>query len=68
MKIAYRQWDNRTIFYVYDLPGNNGGVDWGYTKKASKAMPLTDYWCRRFAADCRRVGSEAKFLPIGGEK
>jgi len=58
--IAWRQWDRRTRFYVAQLPGDNG-VDWGYTEKRAQALSLTKYWQQRFAADCRRVGSEVRF-------
>jgi hypothetical protein len=59
--IAYRRWHTGTIFYVANLPGD-GGKGWGYTTKAADAIPLSPYWQRRFAADCRRVGTEAQFI------
>lgn len=62
-KIAYRQWNERTIFYVASLPGHpEPKSDWGYVTKAEQAMPLSPYWQRRFAADCRRVGAIARFI------
>ena len=54
-KIAWRFWSKTApVWYVDSLPGH-GGADWGYTDKAVKALPLSPYWQRRFAADCRRV-------------
>ena len=44
------------------------GVDWGYHTDPKKAIPLSTYWQRRFAADCRRVGVTARFTPVNGEK
>lgn len=58
--IAYRMWLPNVCFYVSNLPGH-GGKDWEYTEDASRAMSLSTYWQRRFAADCRRVGSVAQF-------
>lgn len=58
--IARRQWNANTVFYVASLPGQDG-VDWGYDTKRSRAIVLTPYWQRRFAAHCRRVGSVAVF-------
>jgi hypothetical protein len=53
-------------WYVSDLPGHAGNKritetaernsDWGYTSDRAKALPLSVYWQRRFAADMRRVG------------
>lgn len=64
-KIAYRDWckGQGITFYVAQLPGDDG-VDWGYTEKPSQAKPLTPYWQRKFAADCRRVGYEAHFIGV----
>jgi len=60
---------NAIGWYVASLPTRSGGTrgkgeDWGYTRKQEQALPLSPYWQRRFAADCRRVGYEAKFRPI----
>lgn len=59
---AYRVWKQNplTIFYVAELKGKVGG--WGYTSDPAKAITLSPYWQKRFAADCRAVGSEAKFI------
>ena len=62
--IASRMWNPRTLFYVANLPGD-GGKDWEYTSDYAKALPLTPYWQRRFAAMCRYVGSNASFTEIG---
>ena len=71
--IGFRVWSPslkhrkfRVVFYVSERPGE-GGVDWGYVEDQKKATPLNTYWQRRFAADCRRVGSEARFIPCGRE-
>jgi hypothetical protein len=62
--IAWRHWSERTpMLYVAALPGR-GGVDWGYTAEGFKALPLSRYWQRRFAADCARVGSVAQFRNV----
>ncbi len=37
------------------------GVDWGYETDRSKAIPLTPYWARRFAADRRFCGDDFHF-------
>lgn len=66
-RIGFRQWNKDKLFYVAQLPGD-GGKDWGYTEhihgrnEFDKAIHLTPYWQRRFAKDCRRVGSVAKFI------
>jgi len=61
--LAYRK---KTGWYVAQLPGQ-GGVDWGYTSNPGSpldpAIELSDYWQRRFAADCRRCNDEAIFVP-----
>lgn len=59
--IAYRNWTAKVTYYVSEVPGD-GGKDWGYTTDSSKAISLNTYWRRRFAADCRRVGSVAQFF------
>lgn len=70
-RIAWRYWSKaRPMFYVSQLP--TGGSDWGYTDKPEgagpdkldKAIPLSPYWQKRFAADCRRAGTEARFVPV----
>ena len=64
MKIAWRFWSaQRPVFYVASIPGD-GGKDWGYHTDQKKALPLSAYWQRRFAADCRRVGVDARFLEV----
>ncbi len=59
---AYRIWNKATgsIYYVAQLKGKVG--DWGYTSDPSQAIRLTPYWQRRFAADCKYVGYEARFI------
>ena len=59
---AYRYWnESNPCFYVAQVKGD-GGKDWGYTDKASKAIDLSPYWMKRFSSDCRFVGTEAKFI------
>lgn len=66
-KIAYRYWNqNYPIFYVANLKGEVG-KDWGYSDKACDAVPLSPYWHKRFAADCKRVGVVANFVDIPTE-
>ena len=61
--IAHRYWNqNCPVFYVSNLPGGDGS-DWGYVTRAEQALPLSPYWQRRFAADCRRAGVIAHFIP-----
>lgn len=69
-RIAWRYWSAaKPVFYVSQLPGQ-GGKDWGYTDKPQgvgpdkldRAIPLSPYWQKRFAADCRRAGVEARFM------
>ena len=65
-QIASRVWvhGQSTVFYVSETPNAAvGGADWGYTTQASKALPLSPYWARRFASDCRAVGYRASFYP-----
>lgn len=70
LKIAHRFWSKAVpIFYVQDTPNKKGtkkslsdGVDWGYTTDPKQAKKLNPYWQKRFAADCRRAGVEAKFI------
>jgi len=70
LKIAHRFWSKAIpIFYVQDTPNKKGtkkslsdGVDWGYTTDPKQAKKLNPYWQKRFAADCRRAGVEAKFI------
>ena len=60
-KKAYRYWNSANpVFWVSGVKGRVG--DWEYTTTSSKAIPLTPYWQRRFAADCRAVGAKAKFV------
>ena len=65
---AYRIWSVRPYrcYWVSQLPGD-GGVDWGYTERSAEAITLTPYWQRRFAADCKRVNSEARFVECAGK-
>lgn len=61
--IAYRYWSkNSPVLYVSDLKGKKG--DWGYTDRLDRAIPLSDYWQKRFSADCREVGVTAQFIPV----
>jgi hypothetical protein len=60
--IAWTQWDARTIYYVAQVPGEDG-ADWGYVTDPKKAKRLSRYWQRRFAASCRRCGHPARFIP-----
>lgn len=57
---AWRQWSQTQRFYVANLP--EGKADWGYTTNPANAIELTPYWGKRFASDCRHVGSEARFF------
>jgi hypothetical protein len=60
---AYYYPNNKSgAWYVSELPGH-GGVDWGYTTDASKAVALNDYWWKRFASDRRKCGSVAHCHP-----
>lgn len=62
----------RAPWYVADLPGCNRDVrepqnprsDWGYTEDIAKALPLSPYWQRRFAADSRRCNRIAQFFEV----
>ena len=42
--------------YVTETPGK-GGHDWGYTFDALKALPLSDYWRKRFEKEMRHLGA-----------
>ena len=60
-EIAARPWNRRKpweLFYVAQVPGDDG-VDWGYVTDRAKALPLNQYFMRRFVADCRRAGTIA---------
>ena len=62
--IASRYWDKREpVLYVSEKPGD-GGVDWGYTSDVSKAIHLSQYWQKRFNADCNRVNVNANFIKV----
>ena len=67
---AYRIWSLKPYrcFWVADIPHPKGtkpaikyGVDWGYTTDFDKAIKLTPYWQRRFAAHCHRMGANPGF-------
>ena len=54
--IAYRcDFPANPILYVSELPGQ-GEADWGYSPKRAQALPLSEYWWRRFARDTERCG------------
>ena len=60
--IAYRYWSKACpLFYVAQVKPRGRG-DWGYTTRASEALPLSPYWQKRFAADCNAVGTMAHFI------
>ena len=59
--IKYRNYVPGNIFYVASVPTKKD--DWGYTTDPAKAIDLSLYWGRRFAADCRRVGAVAVEVP-----
>lgn len=61
--LCYRQWDTAHIFYVAQVPGDDG-VDWGYTQNPSQAAKVSEYWMRRFKADCGRVGQHGLCIEI----
>ena len=62
--IAYRYWSKACpLFYVAQVKPRGRG-DWGYTTHADKALSLSPYWQRRFAADCSAIGVQAQFLPL----
>jgi hypothetical protein len=65
--IAWVEWNKRTreVYYVAELKGKIG--DWGYGPRKD-AIHLSPYWQKRFAADQRYCGREAKFLTIKAEK
>lgn len=52
----------QAFWYVSDLPGHDGTVkskscprsDWGWTTDPDKAILLSPYWQKRFAAFCKR--------------
>ena len=61
--IASRYWDKRNpVFYVSELIGKVG--DWGYTTDVTKAIHLSQYWQKRFNADCNRVNVKANFIKV----
>lgn len=67
--IASRVWNKskpHERYYVQNVPGN-GGADWGYTTNRADAAALSNYWARRFAADCDRVGSSALLREVAEE-
>lgn len=58
-------------WYVSQLPARKGskrakrdGVDWGYEKDRSKAIPLTPYWARRFKSAYFSVGYGPHFEKV----
>ena len=60
-KKGLRYWnENCPVFFVESVKGRVG--DWGYTADSKKALDLSPYWQKRFAADCRRAGVEAQFI------
>lgn len=60
MARAYR-FNGRSPEYVAQLPGD-GGVDWGYTSKISKAIDLSEYWMRRFRNENLYHRDKAHFI------
>lgn len=63
IRIAWYEETPGCAVYVSDLPGH-GGKDWGYDARPQKAVPLSEYWQRRFVRDMERVGREAR-LGVG---
>jgi hypothetical protein len=64
--LTWREWihGSHITYWVSELKGDGhlrGRADWGYTTDPAKAIPLSPYWQKRFAADCRHVGYEARF-------
>jgi hypothetical protein len=60
--IGFRQWLPDMTFYVACVKGRVG--DWEYTTRPAEAIDLSPCWQRRFAADCKAVGSDARFLSL----
>ena len=62
--IAARPWSVAVpTFWVAQVKPRGRG-DWGYTTDSAKAIHLSAYWRMRFAADCRAVGVQARFLEV----
>ena len=62
-QIAYRFMKvDGPAWYVSEIKGN-GGVDWGYTNDASKALPINTHVWRQFAKDVRECGGCALSIP-----
>lgn len=61
--IAIRNRSKLPPLYVEFIKGD-GGADWGYTTDSANAINLTPYWQRRFAADCRYVGADCRFVEV----
>lgn len=53
---------NKRVSYVSALPGQEGR-DWGYTHDYRKALPVSEYWRRRFASDQRKMGRRSESWP-----
>lgn len=59
--IASTHWDKNRYWYVSELPrkvkvdgklvAKRGEADWGYTDKRENAIPMSQYWWRRFRHD-----------------
>ncbi len=62
--IGYVVWNqvSHLTFFVAGLKGKVG--DWEYTSDASKAIHLSEYWQKRFAADQRYCGRRPMFCDI----
>ncbi len=52
-------------WYVRELPGQ-GGADYGYVTDASKAVPMSPYWQRRFRTYVGRCSEHdsVSFRPV----
>lgn len=58
-QIAYRFFSAKSApWYVSEIKGN-GGVDWGYTNNAAKAIILNYNQWQSFAKDMRECGAVA---------
>jgi hypothetical protein len=59
---CYQPHVNET-WYVSERPGQ-GGKGWGWEWTRDKAVPLSDYWRRRFMADMRYVGRKGQAFAV----
>jgi len=56
-----RRHDKKAYWYVASTP--TATEDWGWTTLLAEAMPLSNYWARRFLSTARQLGWDVGLTP-----